>query len=261
MKNNVNILSLLVSLALASPCLAAVTYTDTAANYGGTGEPTFATGQNSNVGGVFGAWTLEGSGPDANSNPTSGHFLGDVARHGSNASLLDTSGQSFMMWASGFAGATRAFAGPLNNGDVLATSFSMQWDNGSRGFALRDLGNEVFFFSVGSGGFTWSGSGASAAIPWSTRENGIIVNASFTKTSSGFDYLFTSNAGGLNSSGSFATALAINEIRYFVSGAGGGAGGDFAFNNLALTVPEPSSSLLMGLGLAGLLALRKTRKA
>jgi hypothetical protein len=41
---------------------------------------------------------------------------------------------------------------------------------------------------------------------------------------------------------------------------GGGDERNPYFNNLSL-VPEPSSSLLMGLGLAGLLALRKNRKA
>jgi hypothetical protein len=53
---------------------------------------------------------------------------------------------------------------------------------------------------------------------------------------------------------------ALNGFKLYAGDLGGGEGERNLYANNLQIVPEPSSSLLMGLGLAGLAVLRRSRK-
>ena len=200
--------------------LRAGTGSDNAGNYS-----SWNSGDNQGTG--FGAWNLV--------QVNGGWFLGDPSSRASNLSSLVTSGKTFGLWASGHVDAIRSFEPALATNDRFKISLGYQWDNGNRGFSLYNGTSEVLNFNINDQGMSWTGGGTYPAIPWEgKRVNGIQVDITIIKTANGFRFAITSpQEGGINGAGSVTTS-GVTSFKIYVSGSGGGSGGDLNFNNLVL---------------------------
>lgn len=254
-------------LVFALSSHAQTTFTDRASNYGGTGQPGFANG--ANAGNGFNAWTIASG--TVSTNGFAGNFVGSPGGAGTltNFTTLYTGGNAFSIYAGGetgaFTDAGRVFSSSLAVGDVFRHSMGFSFDNGNKGFDLRNGADGVFNFNISGGRYDFPGVGTSglAMTSWAgVREQGVVINFAFTRTSTGFDYAINSlQDTALNVTGSVAAA-GLDGIKYYISGAGGGDGGNLWFNNLEIQqIPEPSSFSLLALGATGLLALRRLRKS
>ncbi len=193
---------------------------DNAGNYS-----SWSSGDNQGTG--FGPWNLV--------QVNGGWFLGDPSSRASNLAGLVTSGKIFGLYASGFVDAVRSFEPALATNDRFKISLGYQWDNGNRGFSLYNGTSEVLNFNINDQGMSWTGSGTYPAIPWEgKRVNGIQVDITIIKTANGFRFSITSpQESGINGAGSLTTS-GVTSFKLYVSGSGGGSGGDFNFNNLVL---------------------------
>ena len=198
-----------------------------------------------NLGYGFGAWyTAIGTGSD-------GYFRGDASNSRSNAAILNTSSNSFGMYATDFVDIGRNF-NALNIGDTLSFEFSIQWDNGNKGFDLYTGGvgtDQVFNFNYSTSGYVWDG-GSQANTLWDSapedRQNGVVISCKFIQTSTGLDYEFKALSGDGTftlKTGSDTFSGSINAIKFYVSGAGGGSGADFFFNKLSVSSPNANKEL------------------
>jgi hypothetical protein len=198
----------------------------------------WTTGSNGGTG--FGNWTITSN--------SGGNFIGPASAQGSNSATIDTSGNSFGLWADagGFVTASRSFALP---GDEFSIELAYKWDNGDRGVNIRAGEIQVFNFNINGGGFSWTGNGSAAPADWpGNRENGAVIRITFTKTSTGFNYSFSSNqATSLNGQTGSITSATPDEFQIYVSNAGGGnADSDFFFNSLQLLgtpTPPPTPTI------------------
>jgi hypothetical protein len=209
-----------------------VVATDNASNYPGGNWTT-----DSNGGTGFGNWTITSN--------SGGNFIGPASAQGSNSATIDTSGNSFGLYANaeGFVNASRSFA---QSGDEFSIELAYKWDNGDRGVNVRAGGVQVFNFNINGGGFSWTGNGSAAPAPWpGNRENGAVIRLTFTKTSTGFNYSFSSNqATSLNGQNGSITSSTPDEFQIYVSNAGGGgADSDFFFNSLQLLGNPPAPTI------------------
>ncbi|NDB36184.1 MAG: PEP-CTERM sorting domain-containing protein, partial [Flavobacteriia bacterium] len=225
------------------------------------GDAAYASGWSpgSNGGTGFQAWSF-------NNNNSTNSFAGNFK----GASVLGT--DSFGLYANpgvAFSNANRAFSTALVVGNTFSINLGVNFDNGNKGFNLYSGGTQLFNFNVGSGAGISVGDGLTltpglgggydyggdATISLSIKyQDSDKLSYSVSRSSSQgiqgvlFQGLVT---------GTFA---APDNFRLYVSGTDdANAANNFYANNL-LIIPEPSTPLLMGLGLAGLLALRRTRK-
>lgn len=226
----------LIAAAVGSAAHAqTVIASDNASNYPGGN---WTTGSNGGTG--FGNWTITSN--------SGGNFIGPASAQGSNSATIDTSGNSFGLYADpgGFVNASRTFA---QSGDEFSIELAYKWDNGDRGVNVRAGGNQVFNFNINGGGFSWTGNGSAAPADWpGNRENGAVIRITFTKTSTGFNYSFSSNqATSLNGQTGSITSATPDEFQIYVSNAGGGgSNSDFFFNSLQLLgtpVPPPAPTI------------------
>jgi hypothetical protein len=196
----------------------------------------------SNGGFGFLPWTLPGSPGTGGFN---GGFLGNATSNGAaiapNYASLYSGGVAFSIYAGGDAGAfqdaLRPFSAAMSTGQVLSFSVGFSFDNGNKGFDLYSNSNgtgQVFNFNIGTS-YSWTGGGSANMTSWvGVRENGVVVNFSFTKTASGFSYSINSSQDpGLTQSGNI-TAAGLGSLKFYISGAGGGDGGNLYFNNLQI---------------------------
>jgi len=219
----------------------------------------------SNGGSGFGAWSLPGSDGTGGFN---GSYIGTAAGL-PNYSSLYTDGVAFSIYAGGdgaFQDAFRPFSSGMSVGDIFTHSIAFSFDNGNKGFDLNsgiDGTGQVFNFNINDTGYSWTGGGSAlmTAFP-GVREDGVVINFSFTLTPTGFNYTIGSaQDAGLTQSGS-VEAAGIGSVKYYISGAGGGDPGNLFVNNLEV-VPEPSTYALLTLGalaLGGYAARRRARK-
>jgi len=233
-----------------------VTNTDTAANYGGVGEPGWTNGANAGTG--FNAWNLYTSG-------TAGNFLGSSVSQGFGD--IDTSGSSFGMWGNptgdNFFNAERGFSSSLNNGDTFSINLAIAFRNGSKGISLFSGGfapaNEVWNFNVGSDNYTAGGSN----LGWSYAQNSVF-NLLATQTSA--NTYSISLTRGIDSYSTNITGLGgLSGFRMYVGSTGGGNDLNNLFANSLQTtiVPEPTTYALLTLSaiaLAGYAYRRRKRQ-
>ncbi|MFM8494952.1 MAG: putative Ig domain-containing protein [Planctomycetia bacterium] len=137
----------------------------------------------------------------------------------------------------------------MSTGQVLSFSVGFSFDNGNKGFDLysnTDGTGQAFNFNIGNS-YSWTGSGSANMTTWTgVRENGVVINFSFTKTASGFSYTINSSQdAGLTQSGNI-TAAGLGSLKFYISGAGGGDGGNLYFNNLQITSSPTAPSIAGG---------------
>jgi hypothetical protein len=258
--------TILAVLLLASPDISKaqglLTQTnafDFGANYGGTSEPSFATGGNGGFG--FGSWTI-------NATPGSGGagaFIGNPSSGG----IAGMSTESFGLYANSVgSGASVNASRPLLQALAVGETFRLQWginfdgDNGINGnkglnlyvgstqiINLNNGGNPDIQFNSVNTGFGYG----TTPMVWSFTRNSsttLLVEANDRDGTGTFSQTFTRTEGtGITSFQIYATELRSGDNRQPY------------FNDFTVTVPEPSSASLMALGAAGLLALRRRRNA
>ena len=250
-------LSLLSVLLTSTGTLHAqiITNTDTAANYGGLGEPGWTNGANAGSG--FGSWNLFISG-------SAGNFLGSSSAQGFGN--INTDGQSFGMYGNptgnNYSNAERSFSSALNVGDTFSIDLAVAFRNGNKGISLFSGGfapaNEVWNFNVGGDNYTAGGSN----LGWTYSQTSVF---SLTATQISSTQLGISLVRG---SDSYATNLIVTTglsgFRAYVGSTEAGNDLNNLFiNNLTTVVPEPSTYALLALsaiGLAGYAARRRARK-
>jgi len=195
-----------------------------------------------------------------------------------NQPVTNTSGVwgdlSWGLWANNGAtvGAVFPLSGNLTVGSSVAITISLgNMDGGSVvGFGLLNSGGNNLFESyyVGGGTDAWKlNDGAQEDITGPVTTWGYSSWSNSTKQTIKFT-LLPSNAYSLSfndvdvtNTGMVLSASDISQVRIVNYNAGTGSSNNQYFNNLSVnTVPEPSTYMLMGLGVAGLTVLRKTRR-
>lgn len=220
--------ALTASLMMAGQAMAQLT--DDASNYGAP-NPDWNTG--SNEGDGFGPWTITDGG--------GGHFLASSTEgDGSRTNSIDTAGQAFGLWNANASSVTDAIRGFDTNvwgdGAVLSFDFSFRWDGGARGVTLiNDVVTEIFYVSIGSGGYDFPG-GSAPATSWpGEREFGEVITFTFTQNGPNIDWQFSGiHASSPNESGTI-TGQVIDTFRIFNAEGSGGDPNNVYFNNLSVT--------------------------
>jgi len=158
--------------------------------------------------------------------------------------------------------------GALTSGQSVSFDLNFLWKNGKRGFAFQTSSGTPLFGAYHewadplvaySGGLSVNTNALTNAY-----QKAVTVSASLLNST--VNYTIYEKGGStalINTSSSLVGGQDIAKI-YFYAGDNQDMGADannfnMSINNINV-VPEPSSSLLMGLGLAGLAVLRRTRK-
>jgi hypothetical protein len=239
---------------------------DVGANYGGSGEPAWANGTNGGFG--FKPWSFFSSGGGFK-----GNFIGDP----SFAGISGMSTESFALYANPTSSAAliianRELTTPLQVGETFSFQFGMNGTSGAGGIKEIEIqyrGNYGWtdlatVYNSGTDNTVWFYDGSSSETVDTGFGYGTIpMTWSFTYTSPTNLFVTANDRDG---SGTFTTNIY----------AGGGIGrfnlrayqlepGDANqpyFNNFTVTVPEPSTYALLGLGalaLGGRVLRRRNR--
>lgn len=248
-----------VSSSYAQGLLTTTNAFDFGANYGGASEPAFATGENGGYG--FGAWTITANSGSGGA----GAFIGNP----SNGGITGMSTESFGLYANPAGSgasvvASRSLLNPLGIGETFSIQWGINWDgnngaNGNKGFNLLVGGTQVA--NVNNGGnsdiqlnATNIGFGyGTSPMTWSfTRNTATSLLVSANDRDGVGTYSTTLTAAG---------GTGITKFELYASELTAGDQRQPYFNDMTVTVPEPSSASLMVLGISGLLAFRRRRNA
>jgi len=219
--------------------------TDSGANYNSS---TWV--DNSSFGTGFGLWDLWTTGTDANN--FAGHFI-DAGRFGMYANSGLTTGRTAE------ANAQRLFdGGPLSAGQSFLIELGVNFRNGFKGIDLFSGSFQTAWnFNVGNDSYSAGGSALSGTAAPYVADSVFTIRAN-QLTASTFEVLVSRSGSTLYTSSALSGAL--NGFKLYVGQTEQGNENNLFANNLRI-IPEPSTPLLMGLGLAGLLALRRIQKA
>ena len=169
----------------------------------------------------------------------------------------------------GYIDAFFKLGGGLNVGESVSFDFVYSWDGGTRGIEFYSGTDKVSFTHSGSNALNFVNlAGTASAI----YNDGFNSPFRITASATGANQL-TIETTNLQNSAFKDTQIVtmavsgLNEIKFYTGGLGEGTDSadidnfGLMMNNLSV-IPEPSSSLLMGLGVAGLavLRLRRVRK-
>ena len=247
------LISIALLLTVAGAAQAALIASDIADNYGGGGEPTFATGQDGGSG--FGAWTLTPSG-------SGGSYLGASGLAGASTFGLysgsPTAGLDELV-------AGRPFDAALNPGDTFSIDLGytgVASGGGEVGLSLFSGANYRMNLKFQGGSANWvlnfNGSDTTTSIPWAGGSPGATLSFAFTRGIGNlFDLNITQGASNFIASGLDAGGSTdISRVELYSKEQGNNE--NLGFNNLAINaVPEPAAGALMGLGLMVFAALRR----
>jgi hypothetical protein len=254
------ILTIVAALALNFTALAATVGTTTGADF-----TTSSWINNSTT--SIGNWYLV-------QNPGSSFSIGDSTEGGRpsiGTSAYKLTPGNYVGAQGGYANAYFALTSALSLGQTLSFDLNFLWNNGTKGFELQTADGVASLFKVEQ---NWG-------IPVNAT-GGSLGGAGAQVFSDGYQKALSLEAeavsGGLNfrikEAGSssfiinntFLTSSVLSQIRFYAGNIDPAEDGNKAnhgiyVNNISI-IPEPSSSLLMGLGLAGLavLRLRRVRK-
>lgn len=238
-------------------------------------DPVYSGGGNYNGlnGGTgFGAWSVT---PTVNTG-TQGEFIGSSTNNfgsGTSGDIDSAGSKAFGMYdnTNAVSDAIRPFTGgPL----TLGQTFMVSLDNGgiltssSVGIGLQTLGggtiatNRIEFFFIGGGAnYTiQTGSGTNSGVGFT----GAGLQLAFTLTGADTMDLLIKNSAGSTLTNWTGLALAglagtgIDQFRFFNANAGAGSSADAFVNSLAI-VPEPSTIVLVGVGLLGAWFIRRRK--
>ena len=231
-----------------------ITNTDTAANYGGLGEPGWTNGANAGSG--FAAWNLFTSG-------TAGSFLGSSATQGFGN--IDTSGQAFGMYGNpvgdNYFNAQRAFSSALGVGNTFSVDLAIAFRNGNKGIDLfaGGFGSAIWNFNVGGDNYV---AGGTTLTSWAYSQTSIFQ---LTATQTSATQVSISLVRGADTySTNIVVASGLSGFKAYVGSTDAGNDLNNLFmNNVTTVVPEPSTYALLGLSalaLGGYVARRRARK-
>lgn len=240
------LVTLSVGMCSAAP-LAADDASDTAYDDGwGTGD---------NGGSGFGAWSLSNTGGN------SGHFVGASGNNAGGSGNIDTGGRAWGAYANSgeTADGTRPFSGPLSVGQTFSIAMDNGWiGGGTVGFGLQNSSSQnrlEYYFVGGSPNYTIQDNSGSVDSGLGFTGDGMTVAVTLTGANS---YLLTID-GGTAITGTLANSGGIDRVRVFNFDAGSGGNNDAFFNSISI-VPEPSSLVLVLLGLFCLSAAAAERR-
>ena len=157
----------------------------------------------------------------------------------------------------------------LNVGESVSFDFVYSWSGGTRGIEFNSGADKVSFTHSGSNALNFVNVAGTASAIYSEGFNSPFrITASATSANQlTIETTNLQNSAFKNTQIVTMAVSGLNEIKFYTGGLGAGiASADIdnfglMMNNFSV-IPEPSSSLLMGLGLAGLavLRLRRVRK-
>ena len=221
----------------------------------------WTTGDNGGTG--FTAWDLSHNNNDS-TNIFAGYFIGDSTTGAGN---VNTSGQSFAIYANpstAFADASRSFSTALTAGDTFSLDIAVNFRNGNKGLDLISSAKTVFTLNIGSNAYTVTNAETNNGDLFNNDYNSnTVFSVSFTQSDANGGTWTVTRSGGLNGTVSGAyTGDATGFKLYNSNTDNGNDANNLYFNNLAITqqtVPEPSSTVLLGLGVAaaGVVAMRR----
>ncbi|MCS7049213.1 MAG: PEP-CTERM sorting domain-containing protein [Verrucomicrobiae bacterium] len=222
----------------------------------------WATGDNGGTG--FGPWTLNTFG----SGGVAGHFIGNSSNNaGGSSGNINTAGESFGLFAEPgmVSEAIRPFTGALTVGQIFLIDFDNGWiqDGGTVGLGLQNNAsqNRIEFFFIG-GQTTYKIQTGATQTDSGVGFTGDGLRLEFTLTGADTMKLVIKNTGGSTLATFSNLALGgnagsgIDRVRLFNASAGPGSNHDAFYNSLRI-IPEPTTALLVGLGVMGAMLLRR----
>ena len=255
-------LILLLSATVVSKAVALFS-NDLASDYGSS----WNTGDNNGSG--FNAWDLENRNNDG-ATVFAGGFIGDST---SGAADINTgTNQSFGLFANpvgAYITAVRGFSSNLSVNDQFNVKLALNFDNGNKGFNLRNGVTNVFGFNVSNGANINSQFTNNATVAQYDYGGDALLNATVQITSTNslsYEISRTSNVGtqGVLYSGSITDInLSIDNVEFYISGTDDGSPqNNLYFNSLQVTeVPEPAHISFILLSSVIVLTLLRRRLA